>query len=84
MDNNDRIERLERLIPKLGANKRILPLKIECMEWELRALKAERLVTSGSPSVIGRSEQFTCDCGFVTDDSFKWSVHPLKCPLSKD
>lgn len=35
-------------------------------------------------TVSGQSEQFTCDCGFSTDDSFKWSVHPLKCPLFED
>jgi hypothetical protein len=38
---NERIEKLEKLIPKLKANKKILPLKVECMEWEMRALKAE-------------------------------------------
>jgi hypothetical protein len=37
----DRITTLETLIPKLKANKKILPMKIECLEWELRALKAE-------------------------------------------
>jgi hypothetical protein len=36
-----RIEKLERLIPKFKANKKISTLKIEAMEWELRALKAE-------------------------------------------
>ena len=38
----DRIEQLERIIPKAKANKKILPKAIECMEWELRALKAEQ------------------------------------------
>lgn len=38
----ERIERLESLIPKLKANKKINPLKTEAMEWELRALKAEQ------------------------------------------
>lgn len=40
----NRIETLERLILKLKGNSKILPLKIECMEWQLRALKAESLV----------------------------------------
>ena len=34
--------------------------------------------------VVRQSEQFTCDCGFDTDDSFKWSFHPLNCPLFAD
>lgn len=37
-----RIEKLEVLIPKLSGNKKINPLRIEALEWELRALKAER------------------------------------------
>ena len=42
----DRIEQLERIIPKAKANKKILPKAIECMEWELRALKAEQKLNS--------------------------------------
>jgi len=49
----DRIEQLERIIPKAKANKKILPKAIECMEWELRALKAEQQVKNCSiPLVI--------------------------------
>ena len=43
----DRIEQLERIIPKVKANRKILPKAIECMEWELRALKAEQQVKKG-------------------------------------
>lgn len=39
-----RIKELERLIPKFKSNNKVLPQKIESMEWELRALKAERLL----------------------------------------
>lgn len=38
----DRIERLKDLIPKLKANKKIQPLKIECLEWELKYLESEK------------------------------------------
>lgn len=40
--NMDRIERLKDLIPKLKANKKIQPLKIECLEWELKYLESEK------------------------------------------
>ena len=40
-----KIEQLERLIPRFKANKKIHPLKIKSMEWELRALKAEQKLT---------------------------------------
>lgn len=40
-EGESKIEQLERLIPKFKANKKILPLKVECTEWELRALKLE-------------------------------------------
>ena len=48
----------------------------------LTELAAEEILRQ--PPVMVRSEHFTCSCGFVTDDSFKWSVHPLKCPLFED
>ena len=37
-----RIERLKDLIPKLKANKKIHPLKIESLEWELKYLESEK------------------------------------------
>lgn len=37
----NRILKLEENIPRLKGSKNILPLKVECLEWELRALKAE-------------------------------------------
>jgi len=45
---NERIKLLERVIPRLKTNNKILPLKIQCMEWELRALKAEQKLTLGN------------------------------------
>lgn len=60
---NERIKKLEILIPKLKANKKILPLKLECMEWELRALKAEKLVKE--------SDSLQCVSGR------KWSVDEI-------
>lgn len=49
----DRIEQLERIIPKAKANKKILPKAIECMEWELKALKAEQQIKNCSiPNVV--------------------------------
>ncbi len=41
MKAEKRIKQLEDLIPKLKGNKKILPQRIEALEWELRALKAE-------------------------------------------
>lgn len=38
----DRIERLKKLIPKLKDNKKIQPLKIESLEWELKFLESEK------------------------------------------
>ena len=38
----DRIERLKDLIPRLKANKKIHPLKIESLEWELKYLESEK------------------------------------------
>ena len=38
----ERIEQLERITPKLKANKKFAPIKIEALEWELRALKSEQ------------------------------------------
>ena len=38
----DRIDKLKDLIPKLKANKKIQPLKIECLEWELKYLEGEK------------------------------------------
>ena len=40
--NMNRIERLKELIPKLKANKKIHPLKIESLEWELKYLESEK------------------------------------------
>ena len=51
----DRIEQLERIIPKAKANKKILPKAIECMEWELRALKAEQQVKNCSIPDVSKS-----------------------------
>jgi hypothetical protein len=48
-------------------------------EYAEKILKALR-----KNDVVGQGEQFTCDCGFATDDSFKWSVHPLNCALFDD
>jgi hypothetical protein len=41
MSNESKIAQLERLIPKLKANKKILPSKVKLMEWELKALKLD-------------------------------------------
>ena len=37
----EKIKFFEKAIPKLSKNKKILPLKIEALNWELRALKLE-------------------------------------------
>jgi len=48
----DRIAELERLIPKLKSSGKILPQKITSMEWELRSLKAEKLVKNFSIPLV--------------------------------
>ena len=62
----ERIEKLERLIPKLKANKKILPLRIECLEWELRALKAEKQIKN--IGVIGDVSECFCVAFEGVDD----------------
>jgi hypothetical protein len=48
MEYKKRIVDLKRLIPKLKANKKIHPLKIESLEWELRALVAENIINENN------------------------------------
>lgn len=35
----DRIDKLKQILPKLKNNNKINPLKIECLEWELKYLE---------------------------------------------
>lgn len=74
----ERIEKLEMLIPKLKNNNKINPLKIESMEWELRALKAEQqLKILNMPVVVGQSEQLCPKCS--SNDLFDIDDHYIKC-----
>jgi len=68
---NERIEKLEILIPKLKANKKILPLKLECMEWELRALKAEKLFKESDSLPCVSERKWSVDEIIERLDSFK-------------
>ena len=66
----ERTEKLERLIPKLKANKKILPLMVECMEWELRALKAEKQIKNHSDlsNVSNRRGLLIAYCTHILDE----------------
>lgn len=50
----ERIKKLERLIPKLKNNKKINTLKVEAMEWELRALKAEQQLKNCNLPIVNK------------------------------
>lgn len=72
-----RIETLESLIPKLKANRKILPLKVECMEWELRALKAEQQVKNCSIPNVSVMSEHHCENELTEKELFH--DHCLKC-----
>jgi hypothetical protein len=68
----DRIERLKDLIPKLKANKKIQPLKIGALEWELRFLESERKQLA--IPIVGSQRELLQKIEKVK--TFEWGIDP--------
>jgi hypothetical protein len=78
----DRIERLKDLIPKLKANKKILPLKIESLEWELKFLESEKKQLTLTDVVVSEAELVCKDCkgfGWIADKNGRRKDHCKEC-----
>ena len=72
----ERIEKLEKFITKLKNNKKINPLKVEAMEWELRALKAEaQLKNCNLQNVSGSDyERYRKALGYISEMTFEIEI----------
>lgn len=66
----NRIDILKDLIPKLKVNKKIHPLKIESLEWELKYLESEKKQLT-IPVVSQANSEKVCEITFDVPNNHK-------------